>query len=85
MTVVQEEKSESGIFLSYFRISQRTSRPNEDADRHPGMNAELTPCDLVRDTSHYNPYGIENEESGNPANLLLPIMGLAMFKANFRA
>jgi hypothetical protein len=48
------------------------------------MNAGLPPCHLLRDTSHYGPNGIEKEESGNPANLLLPIMGLAMFKANLR-
>ena len=32
-------------------------------------------CSL-RDTSHYGPKGIEMEVSGNPVNLLLPIMGL---------
>jgi hypothetical protein len=43
---------------------------------HPGMNAGLPLCELLRDTSHYGSIGIEKEERGNPANLLLPIMGL---------
>ena len=59
-----------------FRNSYRAFRPKENADRHPGMNAQLIPCPLLRDTSDYDPNGIEKEVSRNPVIFLLPIRGL---------